>query len=150
MLQALIKLAISKSADEREKAALEAVWRAADALDEADRSFPDRINANKALRGELPTKLSAAKRAQIDRYAADAETLAQETLMGFASFESARSIIGALYPAAVQQSTFWAKAYLKAHAEDRKIVQDFAACKDALRIEMEVYLNAYPLADCAG
>ena len=143
MFELLVKLAASKAANAAEADALVKVASFARRADEEERTFGERINHNKSLRGEPPTKISKRKQAEIDSYAADAEQLAASQLLQFESFESASSIIHCLKMALDQDVSFWSKAHEKAHEADRPLVQSFASAKTDLRDAFAAYLAAH-------
>jgi len=144
MFERCIQLAISKAATDGECAALHSMVAIASELDEQERSFEARINASKAARGEGPTKVSKAKRQEIDQYAADATEIAAEQLKEFAALDNAWTIIFALHIGLESDTKFWSKAHLKAHPSDTAIVQAFADAKTRLRDALAAYLRQFP------
>ena len=134
MFERCIQLAVSKAATDGELAALHPIAAIASELDEQERTFEARINASKAARGEGPTKVSKAKRQEIDQYAADAVEIAAEQLKEFAALDNAWTIIFALHMGLDSDTKFWSKAHLKAHPSDAAIVQAFADAKIKLRV----------------
>lgn len=132
MYGASIELAISKARDDAEREALRPVLAAAIALDAEERTFPARIDANKALRGEGPTKLSKRKRAEVDSYAEDARELEAQQLGQFAEMNTASEILACLAAGLAGDIVFWSKAHTKAHPSDAPLVAAFAQAKVAL------------------
>jgi hypothetical protein len=143
MYQHLIELSVSKAATDAESDVLRDVLVAAIAVDEEERKFSDRINTNKALRGEAPTKLSKRKKAEIDGYAADAREMEAQQVAEFSGFDSAQSIVYCLKTALDGDVKFWGRMHEKAHPADAPIVQSFAAAKARLRDAMAAYLSVY-------
>src|SRR5688572_8513045 len=107
MYRASVELAIAMAATDAEKSGLQPVLAAARALDDEERTFPDRIAANKALRGEGPTKLSRRKRDEVDGLARDAEAAAAEQLARFADLPNARAILASLKGGLDADVAFW-------------------------------------------
>ena len=129
MFQHFIELALSKASSSVESAALRPVLVAAISLDEEERTFGDRIDANKALRGETSTKLSKRKRSEVDGYTSDALKLEAQQLKEYSTFESSSSIIYCIKTALDGDVSFWSKAHEKCHSTDASIVQSFALAK---------------------
>ncbi len=65
------RIAATKTTDSVALLMLAQLERAAQELADAEASFPERINANKAKRGENPTKLPKAKKDQLGEFAQD-------------------------------------------------------------------------------
>ena len=147
MLLQAIELALSKAATHDEAIALRPVLLAAHQLQLSEANFEERINENKALRGERPVALTPRRQAEVSAYAADAEEMTAQQLREYATFSSARSIIATLQFALEQDASFWSRAHRKAHRSDSAIVQAFAAQKARLRDEVNRYLSAYPRAE---
>jgi len=143
MFRPFVELAISKASSDSEIAALNHVLEAATVLDEEERTFGNRMNANKALRGEGPTKLSKRKRSEVGSYAADANELEAQQLKDFASFERGAAIIASLAPSLRADIEFWESSYKMAHPSDVPIVQAFVAKKACLFEAMGRYLSEY-------
>jgi hypothetical protein len=144
MFESYIKIAESKAATDKEAALLREICAVASELDEQERSFEERINQSKAARGEGPTKLSKAKRKEVDQYAADAAEMANEQLTEFQSLDGAWTIIYALHAGLASDVRFWSKVHLKGHPAEAPIVQEFAAAKAKLRDALAGYLKAFP------
>ena len=144
MFERCIQLAVSKAATDGECAALHPLVAIGSELDEQERSFEARINASKAARGEGPTKVSKAKRQEINQYAADAMEIAAEQWKEFAALDNARTIVFALHMGLESDTKFWSKAHLKAHPSDAAIVQAFAGAKTRLRDALAAYLRQFP------
>lgn len=148
MFKPIVELAISKASCEPEVAALNSVLDAVIVLDEEERTLGDRIDANKALRGEGPTKLSRRKRSEVDSYASDADESQAQQLKEFAGFERSSTIIACLAPGLQADVTFWKSNCKKAHPSDVPIIQSFVAKKADLCKAMGDYLAVYGREDC--
>lgn len=143
MKAAFVRIAISKTSDPRALAALADVEAAAQAFEDADASFVDRINANKALRGEPPTKLGRSKRAQLDALADDQANMDRDLIEQLSGLESARSVIEALYFGLAQDIPH-ARAMLKHYPPaDRPLGEDLVLLKERLADAMSGYLREY-------
>lgn len=120
---------------------LEALRSLFDQVCELDRTFVDRINANKAARGEAPTKLRKAKREEITQYEKDAVELDQNLTHDFAKI-SAESIVSALKSGLETEITFWETHVLKhSHPSDRPIIEESLTAKKLLHHNLEQFLN---------
>ena len=150
MFERCIQLAVSKAATDGECAALHPLVAIGSELDEQERSFEARINASKAARGEGPTKVSKAKRQEINQYAADAMEIAAEQWKEFAALDNARTIVFALHMGLESDTKFWSKAHLMAHPSDAAIVQAFADAKIKLRDALAAYLGKFPGGETQG
>jgi hypothetical protein len=143
MFARYIEIAADKASSEDEREALRAVLAAARRLDEQDRTFESRINASKAARGEGPTKLSKAKRREVDQYAADAAELADEQLQIFATLDHAREVVVALHAGLKADVRFWSTAHRMAHPSDRALVEEYTLAKKELLTAMSAYLQKF-------
>jgi hypothetical protein len=143
MFARYIEVAAAKASSEDELESLRAIQAAASRLDEQERTFEARINASKAARGEGPTKLSKAKRQEVDQYAADAAEMADEQLRTFSAFDHAREVISALHGGLRADVRFWSKAPAMAHPSDRPIVEEFTLAKKELLAAMSAYLQEF-------
>ena len=140
MFERAVRIAISKAGSPAEADALTKLVPSACRVDEQERTFEERINRNKALRGEPPTKMSKRKKADIDSYAADANEMTANQLLQFEALDSAASVIKCLEMAMVHDIAFWSQAQGKAHEADRPLVRDFAAVKIDLQNAFSAYL----------
>jgi predicted nucleic acid-binding Zn-ribbon protein len=143
MFSRYIEVAAAKASSEEERESLRAIQAAASRLDEQERTFEARINASKAARGEGPTKLSKAKRREVDQYAADAAEMADEQLRTFSALDHAREVITALHGGLRADVRFWSKAPDMAHPSDRPIVEEFTLAKKDLLAAMSAYLQKF-------
>jgi hypothetical protein len=148
MFRPIVELAISKASCDLEVAALNSVLEAAIALDEEERTIGDRIDANKALRGEGPTRLSKRTRSEVDSYASDADAFQAQQLEEFAGFERSSTIIACLAPGLQADVAFWQSNCTKAHPSDVPLIQQFASKKETLCKAMGSYLSVYGRDDC--
>lgn len=141
MKAAYVRIARSKTADAAALAAIEEIEAAARAFEAAEASFPERINANKALRGEAPVKLSKAKRAQLDELANDQIDIDAEITAQLTALDSAASVIEALH-FGLTQDIPRARAMLKHYPPaDLPLGEELVALKERLAAAMEKYLG---------
>ena len=147
MFQPFVELAISKGTTREEVDALASVLRAAIELDDEERSFEGRINTNKALRGDHPTKQSRRGKASVDAYTTDAAALEAQQLEEFCAFASGSEILGCLAPALSNDIAFWQSSYRHAHPSDLSILQSLVDKKLALRHAIQGYLSDFPAPD---
>ena len=112
---------------------------------ELDRTFIDRINANKAARGEGPTKLSKAKREKIAQYVQDAAEADEQLTRDFAKMQSGEIIVEALIAGLETEIAFWDKSGRKhAHPSDRHIVEESLQAKKRLYERLKKFLEYFP------
>lgn len=143
MKAAFVRIARSKTSDPGALAALADVEAAAQAFEDAEASFPDRINAGKALRGEPPTRLSRGKRAELDELANDQANIDRDLIEQLSGLESARSVIEALH-FGLAQDIPRARALLKHYPPaDRPLGEDLVLHKERLADAMSAYLREY-------
>jgi hypothetical protein len=143
MKAAFIRIAIAKTADAGELAALSGIETAAIAFETADASFAERIEANKALRGEAPTKLRKSTREQLDALASDQADLDADLIAQLGALDSASSVIGAL-TFALTQDIPRARAMLKHYpAPDYPLGEEMVLLKERLADAMQRYLSVY-------
>ncbi len=143
MYKRYIELAASKAATDEELEVLRSIIDIASELDEQELTFEARINANKAARGESPTRLSKAKLQEIDQYATDAMEIENKQPGEFKTFSCAQPIIFALHMGLDSDVKFWSKIHTKAHPSDCSIVQEFARAKARLRDALATYLEKF-------
>jgi hypothetical protein len=112
-----------------------------------DRTFEKRINASKAARGEKPTKLSKAKREEIDGYEKDAEEIEEKLTRDFASM-SGETIIWVLSTALEPHVQFWSGVNLKrAHPLDRPVIEETLAPRKELLEKPQALVAQFPAPD---
>lgn len=144
MKAAFIKIAQAKTVDLRELELLRAIETRARAFEEAQASLPDRITANKASRGEAPTRLSRGERAQLAELAQDQTELDADLLQQLSALDSAQAVIGALH-FGLSLDLPMARQMLKHYAPaDRVLGEEVVALEEALAAAMAAYLAEFP------
>ncbi|MBU3055934.1 hypothetical protein [Pseudomonas indica] len=144
MKAAFIRIAQGKATGTAVLSALDDIRQAAQAFEEAEATFPARIAALKAPRGESPVKLSAARRAQLaeldaDRIAMDADLLRQLEAPG-----SAREVIESLH-FGLSLDIPSARSLLKhCPPDDRPLMEELVVLKETLLARMAGFLEAFP------
>ena len=138
------QIAVSNSTDSNAKSMLSDIAPVFDRVCELNDSFPDRINANKASRGEAPTKLSKRKREELAGYERDAVDLDQTLANDYRALEGS-SIVHAMSYALESDLKFWGGAMLKhAHPDDRPIIEEVLEAKKQLQSKFKQFLNCFP------
>jgi hypothetical protein len=137
----LIEIAVSKVRSSEELKLMDEIARLAANLAAFELTFEERINANKALRGEKPTPLQRKKKRELTEYDKDAEELTSQLAQEFASMENAHDIIQALCAGLNTDIRFWEQAHKYTHPADLPIVSEYLSAKTRLRDAMSVYLK---------
>ena len=143
MLAPSVQIAVSKSTSPAEREMLDRILLLAEQLDKIENSFADKINSSKASRGEPPTKLSRAKRAELQQYDEDAKEMGAQQLLDLQAFESSTEVIFALHMGLESDAKFWQQAHRHAHPADVPIVQEFAEAKLMLCESMGHFLKTH-------
>jgi hypothetical protein len=107
MFHSALRIALSKASTAEERAALEQALAAAEELEHVESDFEGKINASKAARGEKPTSLSKARRAQVRGYADDAAAMSKEQLSVLQAELGASEIVNALHVGLQSDLQFW-------------------------------------------
>lgn len=142
-----LKIAISNATDPEAKSKLIDLAPIFEKVYELNETFPERINANKAARGERPTKVSSRKREELAQYEKDAIDIDRGLTEDFRT-QSPSSIIYAMSYALDTDLSFWGGAMLKhAHPADRPLVEEVFAAKSELQSKFKQYLKRFPPAD---
>ena len=141
MLAPSLQVAFTKANTGQEQRLLKGLVALATRLDRVEADFERKINANKALRGEAPTKLTRAKREQLAQLAVDERELEAEQLVHLEALPSARDIVDALRPAIEHDVQFWSQAKKHAHAADEPVIEELANAKKMLLQAMTEYLS---------
>jgi hypothetical protein len=128
-----LQIARSKSDVAPASGAVDEAMRQAQNLALLEAQFESRINASKAARGEKPTQLSRARRAEVDGYAADAQQMHSEQLAAFEAVPSAYKIFSVLKSGLDADLKFWVNAGKHTHPQDMPIVQELVDAKRALK-----------------
>lgn len=132
MFASALRVAIAKAATPEQLRGLETALAKAEALGHIDAAFATRINASKAARGEGPTKLSRAKKAQLSECAADEAALKAQQLVEFEAAPSANWIVASLKSGLCSDVKFWSGAAKFTHAADWHVVEEFVNAKREL------------------
>ena len=140
MFAPALRIAIAKSDGTSSRDALSRALLDAEALSRIESEFESKINASKAKRGEKPTQLSRSRRAQVNQYAADAESLHAEQLAAFEAEMSAAQILAALKSGLDSDLQFWATAAKYTHPADLAVVEEFVNAKRALQASLALCL----------
>jgi hypothetical protein len=143
MFERAVQISASKASNALELDALTKMVPLARRVDEDELTFGERIDRNKALRGELPTTVSRRKRAEIDSFAADADEMTASLLLQFEALGSSASVIKCLEMALDQNIRFWSKVQDKAHEDDRSIISDYVRVRTDLYSALGAYLAEY-------
>lgn len=141
------RIAATKTTDLVALAMLEQLVRAAQELADAEAALPERINANKAKRGERPTKLSKAKKEQLGELAQDHLNLDANLCDDFRKMTEPSQIVwSAQY--ALTQDLPNARKFLKYyHADDLFLGEEIVRLKTVLLEAATLFLEAYPHAE---
>jgi hypothetical protein len=140
MFAPALRIALAKSDGTASRDALMRALLDAEALARIEAEFESKINATKAKRGEKPTSLSKSRRAEVDQYAADGESLQAEQLAAFEAEMSARQILTALKSGLDSDLKFWSNAAKYTHPADLAVVEEFVNAKRALRASLALCL----------
>jgi hypothetical protein len=141
------RIAATKTTDSVALLMLAQLERAAQELADADASFPERINANKAKRGENPTKLPKAKKGQLGEFAQDQIDLDAKLCDDFRKMTEPSQIVwSARY--AMTQDLPNARKFLKYyHPDDLFLGEEIVRLKSQLLDAATSFLEAYPNAE---
>jgi hypothetical protein len=139
MFHSALRIALSKASTAEERAALEQALAAAEELEHVESDFEGKINASKAARGEKPTSLSKARRAQVRGYADDAAAMSKEQLSVLQAELGASEIVNALHVGLQSDLQFWNGAAKYTHPSDMPVLEEFVAAKQRLFEALEHY-----------
>ena len=141
------RIAATKTTDPVALAMLAQLQRAALELADAEASFPERINANKAKRGESPTKMPKAKREQLSELAQDQIGLDVKLCDDFRKMTEPSQIVWSVQYALTQDLPN-ARMFLKYyHPEDLFFGEEIVRLKSQLLDAATSFLEAYPNAE---
>ncbi|MBL8378641.1 MAG: hypothetical protein JNM79_12280 [Burkholderiales bacterium] len=132
MFVSALRIALAKSVAAPERTALESALPAAEDLERIEAGFVQKINAGKAARGEKPTQLPKARKAQVRGYADDAIAMQKEQLASFESELNSREIVSALHSGLQSDLQFWENSAKYAHPSDLPILEEFVGAKQRL------------------
>ena len=140
-MKKLIQIALTKTTVQQELDRLNEILKRAETLDALESTFEERINSNKALRGEKPTSASRKKKTEIDQYKQDADEATDQLAKDFMPMEKAEDIIEAILSGLDDDVAFWKSAVKYAHPADMAIVDEFLSAKIKLRDSLAAYVN---------
>lgn len=140
MFAPFIRLAVSKTRSTAEHGMLAQILSLAVHLDEIEASFESSINASKAARGESPTKLSKAKRAELQHFEEDAKEMEGQQLIEFEAMMSSKDVIAALHTGMESDVKFWKQVQRHTHPADAPVVQELVEAKIKLFESMTLFL----------
>jgi len=136
-----IQIAITKTTSPEELDLLNEISKLAESFDALESSFEERINNNKILRGEKPTRLTRSKKAEISQYKKDADDLTDQLTNDFLLLDNAQEIIQAIHSGFDNDIAFWKQAVKYTHPADLPIVDEFLSAKMKLHDALIAYLN---------
>ena len=143
MSPAFIQIAMSRADTVEVVDLLTEMERLARDLWEFESTFEERINANKALRGDKPSQLGKKRREELKDYEKDAAEIDSELTQDLALMESPEEIIRVLHPGLQQDVCFWEQAHKHTHSADVPIVMEFLQMKRRLLDAMAMFLARY-------
>lgn len=141
------RIALAKTSDPVALALLDQMEHAAMALAAADAAFPERMNANKAKRGEHPTQLSKSRKQQLAALAQDKIDLDAKLCEDFRKMTDPSQIVWSAHHALTQDlanSRQFLKYY---HPDDLPLGGDIVHLKSQLLEDATSFLETYPLAE---
>jgi hypothetical protein len=147
MRPAYFRIAAAKTGDADAIERLRELQSLAEEFTRAETSFPERIEAVKARRGEAPVRLRKSQREQLTELEHDSRELEERMAQDFAQLASAPEIVGALrYGFADDLSR--AEGYLKFyHPDERPLGEELIALKKAMLEKMDDFLAHHPDTD---
>ena len=138
-----IRIASSKANDPGMLDALTRIEALAAHYEDGEKTFPARINENKARRGEAPTKLRKAKRDQLEELAKDQAELDASLHQQLANLASAQAVVQALH-AGMSANLVSSRGLLKYyHPDDLPLGQDMLRRQEALVSALADFLSTY-------
>ena len=142
-----LEIAIANTADPEAKSMLVELAPTFEKVCQLNQGFPARINANKASRGEAPTKLPKRKREDLAAYDQDAIDLERKLTNDYRTLAGS-SIIHSMSYALETDLKFWGGTLLKhAHPSDRPIVEEVFEAKKQLQSKFKHFLQRFPAHD---
>lgn len=141
------RIAATKTIDPEALALLARMEHVAQELTDADASFPERINANKAKRGELPTKLRKAKKEQLGELAQDQVDLDAKLCEDFRKMTEPSQVVWAVHYALTQDLPSARKFLKYYHPDDLLLGEEIVGLKSRLLDAATAFLDAYPHAE---
>ncbi len=141
------RIAATKTTDPVALAMLAHLEQLSQELAQADALFPERMAANKAKRGEPPTKLRKAKKEQLGELAQDQMDLDTKLCEDFLKMTEPAQIVWAVQYALLQDLPN-ARNFLKYyHPDDLFLGEEIVDLKSRLLDAATSFLKAYPQAE---
>lgn len=140
-MKKLIQIAISKTSSPEDLHFLNEISKLAETLEMVESTFEDRINSNKALRGEKPTSVTRTKKQEINQYKKDAEELTTQLAKDFILMENPKDIIQAICFGFDSDIAFWKQSVKCAPPTDMPIIEELLSAKIKLHDALTVYLG---------
>jgi hypothetical protein len=137
-----LRIAMDKAEAAEERRALENALARAETLARIEAAFEAKINASKAARGEGPTKLSRAKREQLNELSEDQQEVQAEQMAAFDAATSAGESITALKAGLRTDVKFWSGAAKYTHPADMPVVEEFVNAKRELLMALDECLKS--------
>jgi hypothetical protein len=134
------RIAAEKAKTPAAHGALQALAELAAAYEDADASFPLRINASKAARGEKPTDISPSMREKLSSLEADRTALDDDLARQFSALPDSESIVRALHHAMSSELPTAEKNLKYFHPSDLPIGKDIVERKSQLVAAMASFL----------
>ncbi|HKQ30131.1 MAG TPA: hypothetical protein VJS66_02500 [Burkholderiales bacterium] len=122
MHETLVEIAVTKARSPVEREVLSQLVKLATELSAFEATFESRINANKAQRGEKPTKLRSVKQQDLNQYDKDAQALTEQLALDLASMEHPGDVIRALLAGRDSDIKFWQQAHKYAHPAEAALI----------------------------
>ncbi len=113
-------------------------------LADAEASFPERINTNKAKRGETPTKLRKTKKQQLSGLEQDKTDLDTKLCDDFRKMVEPSQIIWCIQNALTQDLSVARKFLKYYHPDDLPLGEEILNLKSQLLDATTSFLKAYP------
>ena len=141
-----VRIALSKACSPGDRADIATILERAEVLDAVESAFESKINASKAARGEGPTKVSSARRAQLNALAEDERQTQKEQVIALEALPVI-AIVRVLHSALQSDVSFWTKNARHAHAADMHVVQEFIDAKVQLFESLGSFLAKHDVSD---
>jgi hypothetical protein len=139
MFAPALRIAMTKASTLEQSRALEVALAKAEILARVAAAFEEKINASKAARGEDPTRLSRARREQLNGFSKDEAELQAQQLVAFDASTSADEIVTALKAGLRTDVQFWSGAAKHTHPGDWPVVEEFVKAKRELLTSLDAF-----------
>ncbi len=138
------RIAATKTTHPAALGMLAGLEKLAQELATAEASFPERINANKAKRGEKPTKLPRRKTEELKELEQDQIDIDQQVCEDFLKVDTPSQIVASV-AYALEQDIPTAKKFLKHyHPDDLPLGEEIITLKVQLLEKAFAFLERYP------